>query len=138
MGALVALARVLFGRLSFCALNGGLVGAIAGLLFGLLQGEFPNQPLAIGELLPIALLLGLVGWVVVLVVVGMWIHYGAAAVAWPALLNALLTALLTVWLNNLLLRPELASLIGLLVGILVGTILCRLCARDRGRTAAHV
>ena len=134
MSAIISLAGALFGRLSFCALNGAIVGAIAGFLIGLLQGEHA-QPLAAAEVLGVGVTLGLLGWAFILIVVGMWLHYGSSAVAWPALINALLTAVLTVWVNNLVDLQTIATLIGILIGILVGTVLCRLCRR--GRWAAN-
>ena len=137
MGALVKLAGLLFGRLSFCAANGALVGALAGFLFGAHLLEHANHTLTPAEIVQVAALLAPVCWLVVLVVVGWWLHYGARAIAWPLLLNALLTVLLTVWLNNLIRIPEIATLIGLLIGALVGTVLCRFCRRDPRGTAAH-
>jgi hypothetical protein len=135
MGALVKLATALFGKLSFCALIGAIVGAIVGFLTGLLQVEHV-APLTLAEVLQVGFVLGLVGWIFVLVVVGMWLHYGTSVVFWPALLNALITGLLTVWINNIIRNQVLAALIGLFVGLLVGTLLCLWCNRDR-RGAAY-
>ena len=136
MRSLVALAAALFGRLSFCALNGALIGAVVGFLFGLLQVEH-TQPLSLPEVLATGSMLGLVGWIFVLVVVGMWLHYGSSVIFWPALVNALLTGLLTAWVNNVVRNQVLATLIGILVGLLIGTLLCRFCGRDqRGVTHA--
>lgn len=137
MGAMVNLAGLLFGKLSFCAVNGALVGALAGFLFGAHLLEHPSHTLTPAEILQVALILMIVCWLVVLVIVGLWLHYGASAIAWPLLLNALLTVVLTVWLNNMIRIPEIAALIGLLAGILVGTVLCRFCGRFPGRTAPH-
>jgi hypothetical protein len=135
MGLMVKIARLLFGRLSFCALNGALIGALAGFLFGALLLEHGSHTFTPAELLQIALLLALICWFVVLVIVGLWLHYGASAIAWPLLLNALLTCVFTVWFNNLIRIPELATIVGLLVGLIVGSLLCRFCRRDFGRTA---
>jgi ABC-type antimicrobial peptide transport system permease subunit len=74
-----------------------------------------------------SLLLALVGWVTVLVMFGLWLHYGIVQIALPAAVNAVLTSFLTMWLNLLIQLPWLATLIGLLVGILVGLILCQFC-----------
>jgi len=129
MAAFVKLAALLFGRLSFCALMGALIGALAGFLFSALMEEHPGYVFTTTELLQIALPLVVVCWLVVLLIVGVWLHYGVAAIAWPLLLNAFLTVLLTLWANNLIQMPVLAGLIGLLIGILVGSILCRFCGR---------
>ena len=57
MGIMVKIARLLFGRLSFCALNGALIGALAGFLFGALLLEHGSHTFTPAELLQIALLL---------------------------------------------------------------------------------
>lgn len=137
MAAFVKLAALLFGRLSFCALMGALIGALAGFLFSALMEEHPGYVFTTTELLQIALPLIVVCWLVVLLIVGVWLHYGVAAIAWPLLLNAFLTVLLTLWANNLIQMPVLAGLIGLLIGILVGSILCRFCGRLPGGTVTH-
>jgi hypothetical protein len=137
MGAMVKLAGLLFGKLTFCALNGALVGVLAGFLFGAHLLEHPTHILTPAEILQIAVILTLICWFVVLVIVGLWLHYGARAIAAALLLNALLTVVLTVWLNNMIRIPEIAGLIGLLVGILVGTVLCRFCRRFPERTTPN-
>ena len=38
---------------------------------------------------------GVAGFLMVLLVLGMWLHYGIAAVAFPAFINAILTGVLT-------------------------------------------
>jgi len=129
MAALVKLAALLFGRLSFCALMGAIIGALAGFLFAALMEEHPGHVFTNAELLQIAVPLAIACWLVVLLIVGVWLHYGAAAIAWPLLLNAFVTVLLTVWANNLIQMPAIAGIIGLLIGILVGSILCRFCGR---------
>lgn len=129
MKILFAIAKAIFGKLHFCALVGGIVGSIAGFLFGMLQSQHTALILSMPDVFRVGLLLALVGWIVVLIVVGVWLRYGVAAIALPALVNAVLTAVLTVYFNNLIQQPVLATLIGLLVGILIGTILCWYCRR---------
>jgi len=130
MNALFAFGRTLFGRLNLCALSGALSGAATGFFFGLLQFhlEAEGLPLSGSEIVVVALLLGLLGWVTVLVVVGVWLRYKMQAIALPALINAVLTSVLTVYVSNVIQLPALASLVGLLIGILVGAIFCWLCA----------
>jgi hypothetical protein len=137
MAAFVKLATLLFGRLSFCALMGALIGALAGFLFSALMEEHPGYVFSTMELLQITLPLVVICWLVVLLIVGVWLHYGVAAIAWPLLLNAFLTVLLTLWANNLIQMPVLAGLIGLLIGILVGSFLCRFCERLPGVKVTH-
>ena len=137
MAALVKLAGWLFGKLGVCALNGALVGALAGFLCGALLEEHAAHVPTTAELLQIVALLTITCWLVVLLIVGLWLHYGASAIAWPLLLNAFVTVLLTVWLNNIIRIPEIAGLIGLLVGILVGFVLCRFCGRLPNGKAPH-
>lgn len=141
--ALIALATIVFGRFSFCAKSGAIVGVIAGFLFGLLQLALEEEALSSGnpvhaltgqELVLIGLALGLLGWIALLMMVGVWLRYGAAAIAWPAFVNSLITALLTVLVNDRLNLPSVAGLIGLAVGLIVGTLLCLLCDRWRRST----
>ena len=137
MAAFVKLAALLFGRLSFCALMGALIGVLAGFLFSALMEEHPGYTFTSAELLQIAIPLAIACWLVVLLIVGVWLHYGATAIAWPLLLNAFVTVLLTVWANNLIQMPALAAVIGLLIGVLVGTLLCRFCGRYLNGQTTH-
>lgn len=125
MPALFALARALFGKLSLCALAGGIVGAVAGFLFGLVLPLYPPSTLTLPDVLKAGVVLGLAGWLLVLMVIGVWLRYGMAAIAAPALVNALLTGVLTVAFNDLAQLPAAATLIGIVIGIFVGTVLCR-------------
>lgn len=137
MAALVKLAGWLFGKLGVCALNGALVGALAGFLYGAVLQEHATHMPTTAELLQMVALLTITCWLVVLLIVGLWLHYGASAIAWPLLLNAFVTVLLTVWINNLVRLPDIAGLIGLLVGILVGFVLCRFCGRLPNGKSTH-
>ena len=129
MGTFVALAKAMFGKLSLCALVGGLVGAITGFFFSLFQLQNPGLVLTVLQVLAMGIELGLLGWLFVLLVVGVWLHYGAGSIAFQALVNALLTSILVVFFNNLLQLPAVAVPIGMLIGILVGYLLCILCGR---------
>jgi len=104
-----------------------MAGGITGLLFGLVQLGGPGAVFPVIEAAKTGILLGLVAWVVILVVVGLWLHYGLRPIALPALLNALVAAVLTVLIASPLRIPLLDVWIGLLVGTLVGATLCRLC-----------
>ena len=94
-----------------------------------MQLAHPGLVLSWADIVKVGILLGLLGWVVVLVVVGMWLRYGVRAIFLAALINAILTSVLAVYANNLIQRPTLASLIGLVVGVLVGAALCWLCGK---------
>lgn len=127
--ALVALGRLLFGKLSLCALAGALVGAGAGGVLGLYLVGVPSPALSAGQILQLGALLGLLGWLVVLLIIGLWLRYGARRIALPSFVTAMFTAVLTVYFNLLVGQPVLATLVGLVVGILVGTVLCWLWCR---------
>jgi uncharacterized membrane protein YeaQ/YmgE (transglycosylase-associated protein family) len=114
---------------SLCAAAGAMVGGFAGVVMGLLLSPPHAFTLTASETWKAGLLLGLVGWVILLIVFGLWLHYGMSQIAGPSLLNALLSAVLTVWVCRALHVPILDTLIGLLVGTLVGWILCQLCGR---------
>lgn len=132
LGAFIAFATVLFGRFSFCAKLGAMFGIIAGSLFAFLQGLTPGVSYPPAELLLIGVVLALLGWLFVLLAVGVWLRYGAAAIAAPALLNALITAILTVFVSNAVQQPALNWIIGLLIGLLIGALFCRFCERWPG------
>lgn len=118
-------------RHNLCAVTGAIAGGLTGMVFGLLLISNAGAPIAASELLAIALLLAFVAWLMVLLVVGVWLHYGLTAVAAPALVTTVITALITVAIAYAVKFPYLATLIGLAVGTLVGALLCRLCYRDR-------
>jgi len=127
---------LLLGKLPFCSLVGALAGIIAGTLLGLSEAALPAGMPAIADLLKMTLVLGLLGWLADILVFGIWLRYGIAQIAPPALPNALLTALLTVWINLLVRMPAIAVPLGFLAGVLVGWVLCRFCrpvSKDSGR-----
>src|SRR6266436_903657 len=120
MKALFALAKAIFGKLPICSLVGAIIGSIAGFFFGMLQSQLTLPVLPMIDVLRIGLLLALLGWLIALLVVGVWLHYGVAAIALQAFINAILTAILTVYANNLIQQPIIATFIGLVIGILIG------------------
>lgn len=131
MGALVALARALFGRLGLCAMSGAIVGSQAGYFVGIVLLHLaPTTPTA-QQLGVAGLILALMGWLVVLLLIGTWLGYGVRRIALPALLNALLVSFITVLLVNGLGLPGWGMLLGFLVGIVIGSLLCKWC-RERG------
>jgi uncharacterized membrane protein len=95
---------------------------------GLEQSD-PSFAITIVDAFRVGLLLGAVGWVVLLIVVGLWFHYGMAQVAWPALVNAMITCILTVFVCRTLDLAYLDTILGVLIGTLVGYALCLLCGR---------
>ncbi|MEA2804941.1 MAG: hypothetical protein QOE49_5036 [Rhodospirillaceae bacterium] len=127
MKAIVLLGQLLFGKLPFCSVVGGMIGVVAGTFMGLAEAALGGAMPPMASIVSHSLLLALVGWVTVLVMFGLWLHYGIVQIALPAAVNAVLTSFLTMWLNLLIQLPWLATLIGLLVGILVGLILCQFC-----------
>ena len=138
MKLLLAIAKALFDKLSLCALGGGIAGAVSGGLFGIVLEGYPAHTLPLLSQLQAGLLLGVVAWIVLLIVIGVWLHYGLGQIAAQAFVNAMITSVLTVLLAYAIHLPWLATIIGMLVGILVGTILCSFCRRwARGSTAAN-
>ncbi|HVG28575.1 MAG TPA: hypothetical protein VM864_02540 [Pyrinomonadaceae bacterium] len=131
MQALVALAKALFGKLSYCSKSGALAGLVAGFFcaLGLLQLAETPMSLSTTDLFKGGLALGLLAWLVLLLVIGVLLRYGLKQVALFAFIIAVITALLTVFINYAIQVPVLAVLIGLLVGILVGLLLCWFCRR---------
>ena len=126
MRVFVLIGQLIFAKLPFCAGPGAVVGALAGFVsaLALLGQMLPTTP---QNVVVMGLLCGLLGFVFILVVYGIWLRYGVGVIFWPALLNALTTSILTVGSNNLLKLPAIAGWLGLLIGILVGSILCRWC-----------
>lgn len=117
-------------RRSLCAASGAIAGGIVGLLVGLFQAAMPGV-IPLPDVVRAALILGLFAWLVILLIVGVWLHYGAGAIALSSLVTTLLTSLLTVYLANKIQLPVLAVWIGILVGTLVGYLLCRVCGEPR-------
>jgi hypothetical protein len=127
MKLLVLLGQLLFGKLPFCSVVGGVIGVLVGTFMGLSEAALsPGMP-PLASIISNSLLLALLGWIFVVALFGVWLHYGVAQIAPPAAVNAILTSFLTVWLNLMLRMPVLATPVGLLAGILVGLILCRFC-----------
>ncbi|MBZ0281429.1 MAG: hypothetical protein K8L97_11875 [Anaerolineae bacterium] len=129
MNLLITTSKTLFGRVPFCGINGGIIGIIVGFLFGMLQLEHPDGSFTLAELVIAILLLVLVSWAFILLVVGVWLRYGAGQIALPALVNALITGTLTVLANLIVKSTALSVPLGWLIGILVGMALCWLCSR---------
>ena len=123
-------------RRSVCAASGAIAGGLAGFLFGLLLVDQPGIALSLADIVLMGALLGILGWVAILVVVGLWLHYGPSAIAAPAFVNALLTSILTVAIDAWLRVAVLCVFVGLLVGTLVGALLCSLCAPRREKGVA--
>lgn len=114
-------------RRSVCAVGGAMAGGITGLLFGLIQLGDPATAAPLSVAIPTGILLGLLGWFVILLVIGLWLHYGARSIALQSLVTSLITAVLTTIISNQLGQPILDAWIGLLVGTIVGAALCALC-----------
>jgi hypothetical protein len=136
MQALSQLGQLIFGKLPFCSLVGAMIGIVAGTLLGLSQPALGAVMPPLNEVFTNSLLLALVGWITVVIVFGVWLHYGIAAIAPPAAVNAIITAFLTTWLDLKVHHPSISPLLGMLVGILVGLLLCQFCrpvSRATGR-----
>jgi len=120
---LVALARLLFGKLPVCALVGGMVGASGGALLGMYMVDADPAVWPDAARVWAALLLAAVGAALaILLLVGA--ERRPATVIPPILVNAVLTSLANVYLNILVHVPGLALLVGWLAGVLVGLLLC--------------
>ncbi|PYS99107.1 MAG: hypothetical protein DMF63_13640 [Acidobacteria bacterium] len=129
MGALLAFAKLFFGKLPWCSLAGGLAGVVTGFVFSLFQIQNPTIILTMPQIVQIAAVLGLVSWLFLLLVIGVWLKYGIKSIALQTFVTAFLTAFFTVYLSNLLNLPYLTVILGLLAGILIGYILCLFCRR---------
>ena len=79
-------------------------------------------------------ILAIVAWIAILVVIGLWLHYGVPAIAWQSLVTSWITAILTVYVCDKVHLALLAVWIGLLIGTLIGALLCRLCKSRLGTT----
>jgi len=109
----------------FCSRVGGIAGAIVGLFFGLVQLHLdPAIVFTVGELIGIGVLLGLVGWICVLVIVGIWLHYSVRAVALLGLIISLVSGIVIVVTLNMIGFAPLGMLFGLFIGMLLGALIC--------------
>lgn len=111
---------------NLCAASGAIAGGLVGLLVGLFQLQPPGV-IPSADVVRVALILGIFAWLVVLLIVGLWLHYGVGPIALQSLVTTLLTSLLTVYLANKVHLPPLSVWIGILIGTLVGWLLCRFC-----------
>lgn len=116
-------------RRSLCAVTGAIVGGFAGLIMQLLQLPLHPPLLTTSEAVKIGLILGLAGWLGMLVVLAAWLHYRLSQIAGPALVNSLLSAALTVFACNIFRYPIIDTVLGLLIGTLVGWLLCLTCGK---------
>ena len=111
---------------------GVLVGAVIGLLTHPLIAEAPISPPYLA--LTLAILAGLVAWMIVLILVGVLLRFGALRIALPALVNCLITSVAVVVVFSSMkfhLPPIIAAILGMilgqLIGVLVGLVLCWIC-----------
>lgn len=118
-------------KLPLCARIGVLHGIIAGFLFSLWRMETAFAPFAANEIAWGVMLLTLLAILCSLFILVIVERYLAAAVFWPALLNAIIVTLLTVFVIKAMPPHQFFLLLGLwigiVVGLLVGFALCRLC-----------
>ena len=77
----------------------------------------------------VAVVLGLIAWLFLLLVIGVWLKYGIGSIALQTFVTAFLTAFFTVYLSNIINLPYLTVILGWLVGILIGYLLCLFCRR---------
>jgi hypothetical protein len=131
MKALGLVLRPIMRRLTLCPVIGGIAGAFVGMVFGLVQLGHSSEDLSAIGLLAVAMIAGGSAWGIILVVVGLWLHYGARAIAFPALVTVLITAVLTVYANHALQLPAVAGLVGVAIALVVGFLLCLLCGHSR-------
>src|SRR6266571_4026975 len=130
--------RALFGRLPFCSMPGAGVGAFAGVVLGIVMVQEPGLAVTFGQLVVIGAILGVVGFLMVLLLLGVWLHYGVAAIALPAFVNAILTGVLSVLIVHALRVPAIAAFLGAAVGAAIGAVLCGLCPwLSRGSVGSH-
>lgn len=120
-----------FSKLSLCAIAGALVGFITGSLLFLIQAMEGPLVFSIAHAFEIGIAFGLLGWIFVLVVIGLWERYRISSIALPSLVSAIIVSLVTVFIENEI--PGAASVffpfIGEIVGLVIGTYSCKLCSR---------
>jgi hypothetical protein len=83
MNIITTLGRIIFGRLPFCSLPGAIVGAISGLVFGLTLTGNTTISLQWSDILLAGMLLGVPGFLFVLLLFGLWLRYGVGAIFSP-------------------------------------------------------
>jgi len=127
MKLFVFLGKLTFAKLPFCSMPGAAVGAFVGFVFGIVMIQDPKLTFTKTQLIVIGAVIGFVGFLCVLVLLGLWLHYGISSIAVPAFINAILTGILTVIADNAIHNPALSSWIGAIIGILVGALLCVSC-----------
>jgi hypothetical protein len=116
-------------RRSLCAVTGAIVGGFTGMIMQLLQSPLHPPLLTISEVLKIGLILGLAGWLGMLVVLAVWLHYRLSQIAGPALVNSLLSAILTVFVSNIFRYSIIDTVLGIFIGTVVGWLLCLACGK---------
>lgn len=128
----------LLARANICSRMGAFVGVVVGLLFTLVLGQAPATPTT-EQAVRIGLLLAAVGFVLVLLLFGVWERYGVGAVLVPAAVVSLLTAVLTaIVLARVGAAEPWGPLVGLVVGLAVGALVCRVrCGGLRGEARAQ-
>jgi hypothetical protein len=123
---------LLIWRRSLCAVSGAIVGGLSGMIMGFVLAPPATPALSLPDVVRASLVLGILGWIVLLVVIGAWLHYGFSQIALPALVNALITAFLTVFFCNKIHVAVICTVLGLVIGTLVGWLLCIACQRWAG------
>jgi hypothetical protein len=127
MKLFMLLGKAVFGNLPFCSMPGAAVGSFVGFVLGIVMVKEPALAFAQHQLILIGLMLGFLGFLFVLILFGVWLHYGVQTIALPSFVNAILTGTLTAIVVNAVHHSTIAALLGALVGILVGALLCALC-----------
>jgi len=112
-----------------CALAGALAGIVVGFLFEMLQFTQPVR-FAAADLPQIGLLLGLAGWLTVLLFLGLIAGQADWTMVLPSFVTSAITALLTVVVDNALWQPAASVFVGLIAGFLVGRTLCWACQQS--------
>ena len=110
-----------------CAVSGAIAGAFVGGVFGLVEFVTANPPLPGAVLLGVAIGLSLLGWLLVLLIVGGFGNYGVLAIANQSLVTTGLTGIITVLLIYTIHAGLFGMLLGWIIGFLVGRALCALC-----------
>ena len=120
---LVALARLLFGKLPICALVGGMVGALGGALLGMYMVDADPAVWSHAARMLAALMLAAVGAAfAIFLLVGA--ERGQYTTIPAIIVNAVLTSLANVYLNILVDVAAVAILVGWIAGVVVGWVLC--------------